>query len=75
MMNLFAGKVVIVVGAAAKGNIGQSIARRFAQEGASVVVAGRHVEVLSELASEIGGAHQLCDFSVRSSPAGACHPI
>ncbi len=43
--------------------MGQCIARRFADEGASVVVAGRHAEPLAQLASEIGGASRLCDFT------------
>ena len=73
MMNSFSGKVVIVVGAAAKGNIGQCIARRFAQQGAGVVVAGRHEEELAELATEIGGAHQLCDFSVQADIDSLVH--
>lgn len=62
-MKRFEGKVVIVVGAAGKDNMGQCIARRFADEGASVVVAGRHAEPLAQLASEIGGASRLCDFT------------
>ena len=60
------GKVIIVVGAAGKNNIGQCIARRFAQEGARVVVAGRHEAVLAALAAEIEGAFRLCDFCVEA---------
>lgn len=62
----FAGKVVLVVGAAKSGNIGQGIARRFAAAGAKVVVAGRRAPELSELADEIGGASCLCDFRCKS---------
>ncbi|MGF6812412.1 NAD(P)-dependent dehydrogenase (short-subunit alcohol dehydrogenase family) [Paraburkholderia sp. Clong3] len=62
-MKRFEGKVVIVVGAAGHGNMGQCIARRFAGEGASVIVAGRRAEPLDHLASEIGGASRLCDFT------------
>ncbi|MGF6968913.1 2-hydroxycyclohexanecarboxyl-CoA dehydrogenase [Paraburkholderia sp. WC7.3g] len=62
-MKRFAGKVVIVVGAAGQDNMGQCIARRFAGEGASVVVAGRRAQPLDHLASEIGGASRLCDFT------------
>jgi NAD(P)-dependent dehydrogenase (short-subunit alcohol dehydrogenase family) len=65
-MKKYDGKVVIVVGAAAAGNMGQGLARRFAQEGAKVVVAGRHEAALASLAKEIGGAHQLCDFTQKS---------
>jgi 2-hydroxycyclohexanecarboxyl-CoA dehydrogenase len=64
-MKRFEGKVVIVVGAAGKGNMGQCIARRFAAEGASVVVAGRHAEPLDQLAGEIGGASRFCDLTHR----------
>lgn len=59
-------KVVIVVGAAGKDNMGQGIARRFAAEGAKVVVAGRHREPLELLAKEIDGASQLCDFTKKA---------
>lgn len=62
-MKRFEGKLVIVVGAAGKDNMGQCIARRFAGEGARVVVAGRHAEPLAHLASEIGGASRLCNFT------------
>jgi 2-hydroxycyclohexanecarboxyl-CoA dehydrogenase len=58
-------KVVVLLGAATPGNMGQGIARRFAQEGATVVVAGRHEKPLIELASEIGGAYCLCDITFR----------
>ena len=58
------GKVGIVLGAATKDNIGQVIARRFTQEGAKVMVAGRHEDVLSTLADEIDGAYAICDITV-----------
>lgn len=48
-------KVAVVIGAAGRGNMGQVIARRFAAEGARVVVAGRDEAALAELAQEIGG--------------------
>lgn len=62
-MNRVDGKVVIIAGAGGKDNMGQGLARRFAQEGAKVVVAGRQREPLEQLAKEIGGAYQLCDFT------------
>lgn len=61
-MSEMAGKVVIVVGAAGAGNMGQGLARRFAAAGAQVVVAGRHRPPLERLAGEIGGPFQVCDF-------------
>ncbi len=60
-----AGKTSIVLGAAGRGNMGQTIARRFADEGAKVVVAGRHEDELARFSSEIGGAYALCDITVR----------
>jgi len=55
----------LVLGAATPGNMGQGMARRFAREGATVVVAGRHEKPLIELAAEIGGAYYLCDITFR----------
>lgn len=66
-MARLAGKVASVLGAAGKGNMGQVIARRFASEGAKVVVSGRHEEPLRELAEEIGGDWVLCDLNLKSS--------
>ena len=60
------GKVAVVLGAAGRGNMGQHIARRFAAEGAQVVVAGRHQEELEACAAAIGGAAALCDITVKA---------
>ena len=59
------GKVAVVLGAAGRDNMGQVIARRFTEEGARVVVAGRHPEELQRLADEIGGFATTCDISDR----------
>src|SRR5262245_30825477 len=56
-------KVAVILGAAGEGNMGQTIARRFAREGARVVVAGRQAPSLQALASEIGGLHAVCDIT------------
>lgn len=55
------GKTVIVLGAS--GGMGRVISRRFAREGAKVMVAGRDVEILKALAAEIGGAYTRCDIA------------
>lgn len=65
MTNL-AGKTAVVLGAAGRGNMGQTIARRFAEAGAQVLVAGRHADELARLAGEIGGRHALCDITAPS---------
>lgn len=61
-----AAKTAVVVGAAGEGNIGQAIARRFAAEGATVLVAGRKEAPLAALAAEIGGHHALADIRHRA---------
>jgi NAD(P)-dependent dehydrogenase (short-subunit alcohol dehydrogenase family) len=59
-------KVAVVLGAAGEGNMGQVIARRFAAEGARVVVSGRHMAPLEALAREIGGHAVTCDITDRA---------
>jgi 2-hydroxycyclohexanecarboxyl-CoA dehydrogenase len=66
MSGRLAGKAAVVVGAAGDGNIGQAIARRFAAEGATVLVAGRKAAPLAALAAEIGGHHALADIRDRA---------
>ena len=66
-MGRFDGKVVSIVGAASKDNMGQVMARRFAAEGAKVVVSGRNEERLRALAEEINGDWVVCDFSKKAS--------
>ena len=60
------GKVAIVLGAAGRDNMGQVIAKRFADEGARVVVAGRHLDELNRFAATIGGAARTCDITKKS---------
>jgi NAD(P)-dependent dehydrogenase (short-subunit alcohol dehydrogenase family) len=59
-------KVALVLGAAAKDNMGQAVARRLASEGAKVVVAGRHEAPLKDIAAEIGGDYAICDITKRA---------
>ncbi|WP_311270432.1 SDR family oxidoreductase [Sphingobium sp. WCS2017Hpa-17] len=66
-MGRLSGKAALVVGAAGVENMGQAIARRFADEGARVAVAGRNMDVLETLAADIGGVALPCDFSDRAS--------
>ena len=64
------GKTAVVLGAAGAGNMGQVIARRFAAEGAQVLVAGRRAEELERLADELGGRAVLCDITRREDLKG-----
>ncbi len=61
------GKIASIIGAAGAGNMGQVIARRFAEEGATVVASGRHAEPLAQLAGEVGGDWVECDLCSRAS--------
>lgn len=62
-MGKLAGKRALVMGAAARNNMAQTIARRFAAEGARVMVAGRHMDELQRFADEIGGYAHYCDIT------------
>ena len=64
------GKVAVVLGAAGQGNMGQIIARRFAAEGAKVVIAGRRAEPLRALAQEIDAQVYACDITRAVDVAG-----
>lgn len=60
-------KVAVVLGATREGNMGQTIARRFIEEGATVVVAGRGREGLDSFAAQTGATPVSCDVSSRAS--------
>ncbi len=62
-MGRLEGKVAVILGAASEGNMGQTIARRFAREGARTVVAGRKAAPLEALAAELDGRHAICDIT------------
>ncbi|GAB5451966.1 MAG: glucose 1-dehydrogenase [Halioglobus sp.] len=57
------GKTAVILGASGTHNFGAAIARRFAEEGANVVVAARRKEALDALATEIGGLAVACDVT------------
>lgn len=65
-MARLAGKKAVILGAGSKDNMGQTIARRFAAEGAEVMVAGRKEDVLRRFAEEIDGHYALCDITDRA---------
>jgi NAD(P)-dependent dehydrogenase (short-subunit alcohol dehydrogenase family) len=56
-------KAALVLGAGGRGNMGQAIARRYAAEGARLVVSGRNAAELRALAEEIGGVAIGCDIT------------
>lgn len=71
-MGRLEGKVAVVLGAAGRDNMGQVIARRFAAEGAKIVVGGRNEEPLAALARELDGAYCLCDITDKADIAKLC---
>jgi len=66
-MARLAGRKAVILGAASPGNMGQTIARRFIDEGAAVLVAGRKSDVLAAFAAETGCAHAPCDITDEAS--------
>jgi 3-oxoacyl-[acyl-carrier protein] reductase len=65
-MSSLAGKTAVIVGASGTANFGTAVARKFAAEGANVVVASRRKEALDKLAEEIGGTAIACDVTRES---------
>lgn len=64
----FTGKVVVVTGAS--GNLGQVVARKFAAQGAKLVLVARDAEALKALADELG-AETLTEAADLGEPASA----
>jgi 2-hydroxycyclohexanecarboxyl-CoA dehydrogenase len=71
-MSRLESKVAVVLGAAGENNMGQVIARRFAAEGARVVVAGRNAAELGRFAGEIQGRHSVCDITRKQDVVALC---
>lgn len=61
------GKIAIVTGAGS--GFGAGIARKFAAEGAQVIVADINAAAAQAVAAEVGGQAQTCDVSDRASVA------
>jgi NAD(P)-dependent dehydrogenase (short-subunit alcohol dehydrogenase family) len=72
-MDRLKNKTAVILGAAGSNNMGQTIARRFAAEGAQVLVTGRSEAPLRALADELGGGYCLCDISRRADVQAAAH--
>ena len=62
-MGRLEGKAAVVLGAAGRANMAQCIARRFRDEGAQVLVAGRKMDELQRFAREIDGHAFACDIT------------
>jgi len=65
MTGEFDGKIVMVTGA--NGNIGQVVARRFAEQGATLVLVGRKEAELTPLVDELGGMAGVADVTNEAS--------
>lgn len=62
-MGTLTGQTAVIMGASGEANFGAVIARRLAQEGASVVVSARREAPLAALAEEVGGLAVACDVT------------
>ena len=65
-MARFTGKVVLITGAAS--GIGEAAARRFAAEGAKLVLGDVDAQGLKHLAADLGGAVEVCETDVSQHP-------
>jgi NAD(P)-dependent dehydrogenase (short-subunit alcohol dehydrogenase family) len=75
-MSRLKGKSALVLGAASVDNMGQIIAKRFADEGAQVTVAGRNMANLQSLADAIGGSAVHCDITSKADiDAAVAHAV
>ncbi|MEE4450723.1 SDR family oxidoreductase [Novosphingobium resinovorum] len=66
-MRRLEGKRAVVLGASSIGNMGQHIARRLLDEGASVLVSGRKSDVLADFAQEHGCEWAACDLTDKAA--------
>lgn len=62
-MKRLQGKRAVIVGASGEDNMGQHIAKRFLDEGAKVLVAGRREDVLTRFAARHGCEWAVCDIT------------
>ncbi len=56
-------KVVVILGASEEGSMGAATAKRFAQEGAKLVLAARRLDKLQPIAESVGGIAVACDIT------------
>lgn len=57
------GKVAIILGASDPRSMGAATARRFAAEGAKLVLAARRLEAVTEIAADLGATAVACDIT------------
>jgi NAD(P)-dependent dehydrogenase (short-subunit alcohol dehydrogenase family) len=62
-MTILANKRALIIGAAGQDNMGQAIARRFIDDGAQLMVAGRNQAELERFAAEVGCLFSVCDIT------------
>lgn len=56
-------KVVVILGASEEGSMGAATARRFAREGAKLVLAARRLDKVEPIARALGGIAVACDIT------------
>lgn len=70
-MKRLENKVALILGADSRDNMGQDIARRFASEGARLVISGRDGVEAARFAQEMGGTHVACDITSKTELSAA----
>ena len=69
------GKSAIVLGASSPKGIGETIARKFAEQGAKVAVCGRKIEAVQALANDINGTAVACDITDEAQISSALEEV
>jgi NAD(P)-dependent dehydrogenase (short-subunit alcohol dehydrogenase family) len=62
-MTRMQGKVVVILGASGARSMGAATARRFAREGAKLILAARRLDKLKPIAAEVGGTAIVADIT------------
>src|ERR1700691_432641 len=72
-MGRLENKVVVILGASDEKSMGAATARRFAKEGAKLIIAARRLEKLEPIAASVGALAARCDIKSEEDIAALAH--